>query len=66
MLHSCSNCNTIYLVSHYSGLCNYCGSEIQQRIELLSESDGSVEWWILAARAEHGESVEVRRRWRIG
>lgn len=49
----CWRCSDIDYLND-GGLCRACAPE---RV---------VEWWILAARAGHGESVEARRRWQIG
>lgn len=65
MLHSCSQCRTIYLVSDFRNLCNLCGSELQRAIERASENDGEIEWVALLSWAANGEQPLRRRRWKI-
>lgn len=65
MLHRCLNCHELYVTSRYREVCDYCGGEQRERLE-LRERDEVVEWWELMAWAEFGVRVENVRRWRIG
>ena len=64
MLHRCLNCHELYVTSRYREVCDYCGDEARDRLE-LQETDGIAEWWQLACEAEQGRVVEVKRRWEI-
>lgn len=65
MLHKCQSCAQIYLVSDYTFLCNWCGSERQKQIEKLLERDNAVEWTTLVSVIAHGEQVRPERRWEV-
>lgn len=65
MLHRCSQCYCYYTTSRYGSICDYCGCEQAEHLELQWD-DGVVEWWELAIEAEFGVEVEQTRRWWIG
>lgn len=64
MLHRCSQCDQLFLVSNYRRLCNYCGEQLRQQLELQVD-DGVKEWWRLAIEAEFGMEPERTRIWWI-
>lgn len=66
MLHKCSECSTLYLISNHAHLCNSCGEYLQRRIERLHEIDDAESWIVVMSRAMHGEQPELEPRWRIG
>lgn len=44
MLHSCPECQMLFLISDYGQICNQCGEYLRRRIEQLHEVDDAVEW----------------------
>lgn len=63
MLHKCTECSQLYLVSQFPKLCDACGDYLQHRIERLYESDESVEFSVIAGMAQHGIEPEPPRKW---
>lgn len=62
MLHKCSECSTLYLISNHTHLCNSCGEYLQRRIERLHEVDDAIEWWRICSWANFGirENNDIR------